>query len=331
MIKVNRRKFCQWISLIGAGVGLAAILDRKNIFSPSTATAIIPSQPPQNSSFPPRQSFSFETVTLDPSGFVIERNSRSAEYYSETLAGLEMIAIPAGTFIMGTPDGEKGDFTGSDKPQRLVKVNSFYLSKYPITQKQWQIVANIPKINRDLNPNPSHFQGDNLPVDSISWYDAIEFCERLARATGRNYRLPSEAQWEYACRAGTTTPFYFGATLTSEFANYYAIKFPYAVERESEFRAKTTPVGSFPPNAFGLYDLHGSLYEWCADPWHRNYKNAPNDDQVWPADPNSTGNRYRVLRGGGWGTELRECRSASRGQFSPDNRYSVLGFRIASS
>jgi formylglycine-generating enzyme required for sulfatase activity len=328
MSEPTRRDFLRWASLIGGVFGFSAAIFGKITARPSIATETV-GESAIASPLPPRQSFEFETVTLDPSGFIIDRARHRAEYYVEEIGGLEMIAIPSGTFLMGSPEGEKSDYTGSDRPQRLVTVSSFYLSKYPITQRQWKVVANLPRVNLALNPDPSHFKGEDLPVESVSWHEAIEFCDRLSKATGRAYQLPSEARWEYACRAGTTSPFYFGVTLTSQFANYYALKDPYAVERESEYRAKTVPVGSFPPNAFGLFDLHGSLYEWCADPWHRNYKNAPTDGSIWLADPNSTGNRYRVLRGGGWGSTVRECRSASRGQFGPNNRYSVIGFRVA--
>ncbi|WP_013323743.1 formylglycine-generating enzyme family protein [Gloeothece verrucosa] len=272
----------------------------------------------------------FETITLDPGGQIISRPQKQAQYFLENLSqgiALEMIVIPSGTFLMGAAEGEKSSYTDSDKPQHSVSVNSFYIGKYPITQAQWRVIASLPKIERDLNPDPSHFKGDDLPVERVSWYEAQEFCARLTQYSGKKYQLPSEAQWEYACRGGTTTPFYFGPTITGQVANYLASEGPYAVEATGEFRKSTTRVGSFPPNNFGLYDLHGGVYEWCADPWHKNYDGAPTDDSVWLSD-NAKDNRYRILRGGGWATEARQCRSAQRTRFGPDNKYSTIGFRV---
>ncbi len=147
----------------------------------------------------------------------------------------------------------------------------------------------------------------------MSWDEAIEFCDRLSAKMGTHYTLPSEAQWEYACRAGTTTPFYFGQTLTDELANY-------------SFKiGSTTPVGQFPANAFGLYDMHGNVWEWCADHWHRNYDGAPIDGSAWTENGNA---KRRMLRGGSWGNDPMNCRSAYRNW---DNRYmhdDVVGFRL---
>jgi formylglycine-generating enzyme required for sulfatase activity len=180
-------------------------------------------------------------------------------------------------------------------------------------------------------------------VERVNWYDAIEFCARLSKLRGREYRLPSEAEWEYACRAGTTTPFHFGETITGELANYNARK-TYAGEAEGEDRGQTTPVGQFPPNAFGLYDMHGNVWEWCLDPWHENYQGEPpRDGSVWDEDNNNnryqnllsstkellTDKQYRALRGGSWINHPRLCRSASRSGYNPDSRYYInYGFRV---
>ncbi|NEO21280.1 MAG: formylglycine-generating enzyme family protein, partial [Moorea sp. SIO4A5] len=126
-----------------------------------------------------------------------------------------MVAIPEGSFIMGSPETEEGH-TNDESPQHRVTVTSFFMGKYPVTQAQWQAVAALPQVNRELEPDPSHFKGKNRPVEQVSWYDAVEFCERLSQYTKRPYRLPSEAEWEYACRAGTTTPFHFGETITTD-------------------------------------------------------------------------------------------------------------------
>jgi formylglycine-generating enzyme required for sulfatase activity len=206
-----------------------------------------------------------------------------------------------------------------------------------VTQAQWRAIASLPQVKKALELNPSRFKGDELPVEGVSWQDAIEFCARLSRYTKKNYRLPSEAEWEYACRAGTTTPFHFGETITSELANYDA-SVVYQEEPAGKFRGKTTPVTTFSQNAFGLYDMHGNLWEWCLDPWNNNYEGAPKDGRVW--DNKNKDNIYhnifnsinilikdprpRIARGGSWSYGPRNCRSASR-YF--DNDYTLVGFR----
>ena len=196
--------------------------------------------------------------------------------------------------MMGSPEDEE-DSDDSERPQHQVTIQPFYMGKFQITQAQWRAVANMPKIERYLNPDPSRFKGENRPVEIVSWEDAVEFCERLSLFTGKEYRLPSEAQWEYAARAGTTTPFHYGQTITNQLANYPG-NYTYAEELSGEDREQTTLVGSFPPNSFGLYDMHGNVYEWCADPWHNNYEGAPMDGRVWLKSGND--NHYYVIRGG---------------------------------
>ena len=298
--------------------------------------------------------FSFETVMVNEQGKVIKREAREAAYLVHTLPeniDLEMVSIPEGQFWMGSPEGE-GYY--SEKPQHLVKIAPFFIGKTPITQQQWRAVASLPKEQIELNPKPSRFEGDNLPVERVSWQDAIEFCARLSRYTGMNYRLPSEAEWEYACRAiqnpgelvkgvreiPVYPPFHFGETITSELANYYGSS-TYKEEPRGQYRAQTTPVRSFLPNAFGLYDMHGNVWEWCLDPWHNNYEGAPGDGGVW--DGNNNNNHYydildninvliedsrtHVLRGGSWLFDARLCRSASRDFLGFD--YDFVGFRPA--
>jgi formylglycine-generating enzyme required for sulfatase activity len=184
-----------------------------------------------------------------------------------------MVSIPQGTLVMGAPQTEKGS-RDSERPQHLVNISPFFTSQFPITQAQWKAVANFPKVRQDLNPDPSHFKGDKRPVERVSWYDAVEFCQRLSNKTGRSYRLPSEAQWEYACRGITTTPFYFGETIAGELANYIA-KRTYREEPMLGDRQETTTVGSFPPNAFGLYDMHGNVWEWCCDRRSNSHPKSP--------------------------------------------------------
>ncbi len=249
--------------------------------------------------------------------------------YVETLAPnltLELIQIPAGSFLMGAPTGEDKS-RDSERPQHRVDVPEFYLGKYPITQAQWRFGANLPKIDRDLDPEPSRFKGENLPVEQVSWLDAIEFSARLSQHTGRAYRLPSEAEWEYACRAGTTTPFHFGETIDPQLANYDD-KYTYGRGQKGKYRGKTTPVGSFKvANNFGLFDMHGNVWEWCQDHWHSDYQDAPRDGSAW-LDSELSKSANRVLRGGSWFDYPEDCRSAFRGHFIPDGRDDRFGFRV---
>ncbi|MFM9101996.1 MAG: formylglycine-generating enzyme family protein, partial [Cyanobium sp.] len=171
---------------------------------------------------------------------------------------------------------------------------------------------------------------DQRPVEQVSWHEAMEFCRRLnsrlGAGAGRTYTLPSEAQWEYACRAGTTTPFHFGETISTELANYRGTE-SYGDGPKGEFRGQTTDVGVFPANAWGLYDMHGNVWEWCADHWHSNYEGAPDDGRPW-FDENANEEQARLLRGGSWAIHPGVCRSASRVSLHPVDRSLDLGFRV---
>ena len=258
----------------------------------------------------------------------ILRQQQRAYRFIEPLPGdilLEMVAIPAGTFLMGSPDDEperKGD---SEGPQHEVAIEPFFMGRYPVTQAQWRVVAAMPEVTRKLDRDPSRFKGDNRPVEKVSWDDAVEFCARLSAHTGREYRLPSEAEWEYACRAGTTTPFHFGETISSELADYDGTT-SYADGPRGEHRGETTPVDQFDvANAFGLTDMHGNVFEWCQDHWHSNYDGAPTDGSAWQEGRDLS---TRVRRGGSWGSYPRYCRSASRNRHNPDLRDLIVGFRV---
>ena len=181
----------------------------------------------------------------------------------------------------------------------------------------------------EFKENPSNFEGDDRPVKEISWHEAKEFCDRLSAATGKAYDLPTEAEWEYACRAGTTTPFSFGEMITTELANYDG-NYPYNGAAKGEYRRQTTPVGTFPANAWGLYDMHGNLREWCLDHWHDSYEEKPEDlkkdgNTSWLSSDEA---KSRLLRGGSWYDIARGCRSAFRFNGSPDNRLNSYGFRV---
>lgn len=253
--------------------------------------------------------FEFETITVNRHGEIIERETKKAQYSTQNLANnviLEMVAIPGGTFLMGSPNIEAGS-SGRERPQHEVTVPPFFMSKYLVTQAQWRTVAALPQVNLVLDPDPSYFKGDDRPVETISWYEAVEFCDRISKHAKKHYQLPSEAEWEYACRAGTTTPFHYGETITSDIAN---LKGTSASASEGIYRQSTTSVGTFFPNAFGLYDMHGNVWEWCADKWHSNYNVVPQDATDWiMIDSYDNG---RVLRGGSWLIYPRNCRSASR-------------------
>ncbi|MFM6727373.1 MAG: formylglycine-generating enzyme family protein [Dolichospermum sp.] len=237
---------------------------------------------------------------------------------------LKTIAVPAGIFLMGSPKNEEGN-RNEERPQHEVTIKPFLMSEYPITQAQWRAVAALEKVNIDLEADPSCFKGDNRPVECVSWSHAQEFCARLSRMANKAYRLPTEAQWEYACRAGTTTPFYFGETITTELANYDGY-YTYGDGLKRVGRQQTTDVGTFPPNAFGLHDMHGNVWEWCQDTWHENYVNAPEDGSDWT----SQGSR-KVLRGGSWYDIPRNCRSASRNWDIAGLGSNGNGFRVVCS
>ena len=212
-------------------------------------------------------------------------------------------------------------------PLHEVTVPTFALAKYPVTQSQWQIIAAQAKINLDLPPMPSHFRGIHRPVEQVSWYQAVEFCQRLSRMTNRLYRLPSEAEWEYACRACTTTPFYFGETMSTDQANYDG-NFTYGNGQPGVYRQQTTDVGTFPANGFGLHDMHGNVWEWCQDAAHDTYEGAPSDGSAWI----EAGLQHqRIRRGGSWADLPHHCRSAFRVKVDPDYQDFNLGFRICTS
>ncbi|MBD2487435.1 caspase, EACC1-associated type [Aulosira sp. FACHB-615] len=280
--------------------------------------------------------FDFETVKVDAKGQIINRSQGRAEFFAEKLGNrviLEMVSIPGGTFLMGSPESEEGR-SDDESPQHNVTVQPFFMGKFPVTQAQWQAIAGFDKVNIDLNPDPSRFKGANRPVECVSWDDAVEFCARLSKKTGKIYRLPSEAEWEYACRAGTTTPFYFGETITTELANYQGTDWEYSGTTypgnygqgpKGEYREQTTEVGKFPANPFGLFDMCGNVWEWCQDEWHENYNNAPTDGSAWLSEND---NQKRLLRGGSWFYVPRYCRSALRIRFERVNGNYSVGFRV---
>ncbi|BBD55393.1 hypothetical protein NIES204_27000 [Planktothrix agardhii NIES-204] len=266
-----------------------------------------------------QKEFQFDVITVNAQGKETKRERRRAEFFKQDLGNnisLEMVSIPGGTFIMGAAQNE-ANASSDEYPQHPVNIAAFSMAKYPITQAQWEAI---------MGDNPSSFKGANRPVNSVTWHEAQEFCQRLSQKIGKIYRLPSEAEWEYACRAQTTSPFHFGETITADLANYDASN-TYANGPKGTYRQQTTDVGSFPPNAFGLYDMHGNVWEWCADPWHENYTGAPDDGSVWESGGNT---QYRVIRGGSWYYYPRYCRCAVRNWVGLVSRDWDYGFRVVS-
>jgi formylglycine-generating enzyme required for sulfatase activity len=248
-----------------------------------------------------------EFLETEEDSFEQYEESLNHQILTETLLGgitLEMIKIPAGSYLMGSNESD------SEKPQHQVNLQEFYLGKYPVTQEQYQAI---------MGNNPSEFKDNpKNSVEQVSWDDAQEFCQKLSEKTGRKYRLPSEAEWEYACRAGTQTRYYFGddEKQLGEYAWY-----------SKNSGSKTHPVGQKKPNNWRLLDMHGNLWEWCEDGWHENYENAPTNGSSWNENYSQT--NLRPLRGGSWVNYPRNCRSAFRDVFDADNCDYDIGFRLA--
>lgn len=286
--------------------------------------AKLPDIPKENAPPEPLYSIDFSHTQIDPDGRVITKKPEQSTAYSEELGGgnrIEMVAIQPGVFEMGSLPNEPY-YEKQEGPRHPVQVGGFFISRFEITQQQWEAVAAAPKVRVDLPPKPSTFIGPDRPVEGVTWEQAKEFCQRLSNMTGRLYRLPTEAEWEFSCRAGTTTPFCFGETINSALANYQATK-PYAHEGRGEYRRETIPVGSLgAANYFGLLDVHGNVSEWCED----RFGPYPDTFIVEPTGPESGNDR--VVRGGSWRSYPWECRSAARAGFHKDYKRNDIGFRI---
>jgi len=312
------------LAVVGTGAAIAAPSIRRLLSKPALRT------------------ISFDAESVDERGMRKASEKYSAAIFTEALglgAGLDMVSIPAGSFTMGSPS-EEPERQPNEGPQHHVTLASFFIGAFPVTQAQWTavVLAHPGRIYRDLDPKPSFFRDIDLPVESITWNEAEEFCLRLAAITGRSYRLPSEAEWEYACRAGTTTPFNFGLTITPELANYcgtggaicgesdgrsiasdvyYGLKYDSGAYDQGPagiFRGTTTRPGTFPPNRFGLYDMHGNVWEYCLDKETANYADAPLDSSPYLSGPADS---LRMLRGGSWSHNPAICRSAYRDSIAP--------------
>ncbi len=255
------------------------------------------------------EDFEYEEDDLDRS-----KERRAGEIVTVLLRpGSEMkfAWVPPGTFLMGSPASEL-QREDDETQHRVTLTKGFYLGTHQVTQAQWWAV---------MGNNPSEFKGDALPVENVSWDDCQEFVKRLGQKTSKRFRLPTEAEWEYACRAGTTTPFHFGETISTDQANYDG-NYTYGQGKKGDFREITTPGGSFPANAWGLHDMHGNVLEWCQD-WFGPY---PKEDQKDPVGSNT--GIARVLRGGSWFNDPRNCRSACRSRVDPGVSDDDCGCRL---
>ncbi|MGQ9896675.1 MAG: formylglycine-generating enzyme family protein [Acidobacteriota bacterium] len=275
----------------------------------------------------------FQTVDLTPEGSIVNPRVLKSEVVAVELdrekgIALELVRIPGGEFLMGSPESEVGHLPNEKRHE--VAIPEFYLGRYEITRQQWAFVAALPKIKENLPPNPSqsevslgrrspratqnNINTDSLPVENVTWSQAVEFCRRLEKVTGKRFRLPTEAEWEYACRAGSTKPFAFGDTLTTRVANING-DVPYGAAKVTPTAGRLLPVGSLGiANAFGLFDMHGNVWEWCQDAFVEDYDNTPTDGSAYDVlNP-----VYRVRRGGGATYKAELCRCAMRGRAEPE-------------
>lgn len=313
----TRRNFLKWLSF--GGVGAVTVFALSQLFkkAPLELTKI-----------------QFTSVKLDFRGNITDKPFSNADIFKEDFGNgivMNMVRVPAGIFTMGSPDSQK-ERNKSESPQHLVTVSEFYLGQTLVTQAQWQII---------MGNNPSVFRGNSqLPVDSVTWLDSTDFCNKLSEKVNKIYRLPTEAEWEYACRAGTSTPFSFGDAITSTVVNYNAEhpygmvdatngNYPYDGAPKGEFRDKTTPVGSFPPNLFGLYDMHGNINEWCLDEWIDNYNVFPSDGSARGDVSSRDKQKEHVFRGGACYNYAYFCCSSHREYGTSLNPDRFTGMRVA--
>jgi formylglycine-generating enzyme required for sulfatase activity len=299
-------------------------------------TLITPIAPPKSQPTqaiaPSLSQFSFETAIvtvnrnainkLTQNQLQISTRQKTGRIYIENLGniqgkpiGLEMVFIPAGRFQIGSPINEL-EHSEEESPRHIVNIPPFFMSRFPITQRQWKIL---------MDNNPAIFIGNSdRPVETVTWDDTQLFCQKLAERTGRPYRLPSESEWEYACRAGTLTAFGFGETIAANLANYNSAS-PYKYSPQGVSNSSTSEVGTYPANGFGLHDMHGNVWEWCADNWHEDYDLLPKDGSAWTQGGDLS---CRVIRGGSWRDPAHYCRSAKRSRNATSQGDRATGFRI---
>jgi len=249
-----------------------------------------------------------------------QEKRKAGERMVLTIKGVEYAFrwCPSGTFMMGSPESEK-ERLSSETQHKVTLTKGFWMLETQVTQGMWEGV---------VGSNPSSFTGSKkLPVEQVSWEDCQDYIKKLnalgVAPSGYKFSLPTEAQWEYACRAGTTTPYNFGSVLNGDKANCDE-NYPYGTETKGKCLAKTSEAGSYSANDWGLYDMHGNVWEWCSD-WYGTYPEGSVTDPIGPTE----GGSYRVLRGGGWYSDARNCRSAFRYDYEPSGRYECIGVRIS--
>jgi formylglycine-generating enzyme required for sulfatase activity len=310
---------------------LTVLSNKNKLVIRTTAT---PQSQPQINKLPTEpnlEPFSFEIAQLrivrdikgETKEIIVDKSAGQATRFFEDLGNgvqLEMVSIPGGEFLMGSLETEK-DSRSDERPQHRVQVPSFCMGRYPVTQSQYEAL---------VGNNPSRRKGINLPVEMVSWHDAQDFCQRLITHSQRKYCLPSEAQWEYACRAGTNTPFYYGETINTAVANYNG-NYIYGSGRKGENRGQIIAADSLNvANSFGLYGMHGNVWEWCKNHYSESYQQAPNDGSA-DINPPAKEASPKVLRGGSWFSGPAYCRSAFRLRLLSDIRDDFIGFRVACS
>ena len=248
--------------------------------------------------------------------------------------GMKLVRVPAGKFRMGSPRGE-AERDAQESLHEVAITKPFFMGTYEVTQAEF---AKVMGEKTHAVFNSGNGGGPDHPMENVLWVEADEFCKNLSaredeKRAGRKYRLPTEAEWEYACRAGTKTAFHFGESLSSIQANCNGTD-PYGGAEKGPYLRKTAKVDSYPPNAFGLFDMHGNVSEWCAD-WYDPdyYTSSPEENPLGPPVgvlPDDFGNFYVVVRGGSWLDDARACRSAYRQRAMHRNRYWLIGFRVVS-
>lgn len=332
----------------GIRAALKSFLKRPGKAAPATTVTSQPKSAPipvvvkeEPSSKSMREGFfEYITVRVDESGEIVERAVKQAPLIIEDLGGginIELVEIPGGEFWMGSTEADaqtafteakrrykdaQESWYQAETPRHRVKVSAFLMGRYQVTQSQWyEVMGDLPQIEEKL-------RGDDRPVVNVSWEQASEFCQELTRRTGHQYRLPTEAEWEYACRAGTNTAFAFGPTLSPEVANYWWSA-PYGNGPSKEQLGRTVEVGSVRvANGFGLSDMHGNVWEWCLDWYGEKYYEECRKQGVVVDPQGPAAGSGRVDRGGGWGSGAVVCRSADRNTWASGNRSSGLGFRL---
>ena len=368
--KITRRRWLRLMGLGMVGTGSALATRRWWPYLQATYGHRLPQSLPSLSALPDRlhaawdaattpeqnqlnpQStarYTYQSITVDSRGLPLYQTNFATDVYEVIrieaagyAADLPLVTITGGQFMFGLSEEDANPQEMLVPPGQITptiaRVGSFWMGTAPISQRQWRTVAHLPQVDRQLNPAPAYFRGDDHPVEQVSWPDAVEFCKRLSRYTGQRFRLPTEPEWEFACRAKTTTPFHFGQTLTTDLANYNGTE-SFRAETRGMFRGQTTSVGGFQKaNDFGLYDMHGNVWEWCADRGMALPNEEPESSdppQVRLVDTEEEGTTpmipspaARILRGGSWKSFPHHCQSAYRYQLDGENRSNTIGFRI---